>query len=877
MKKRKALQTISIMACLLLCMSAAHAAGTWEVMQSGTTRNLQGITGFDMENIYAVGASGTILNYNGSTWAAQSSGTSWTLYDVYGTDPGNIYAVGDYRGIFRNTGSGWSRINHQSLNRPLYAFGGPSAASGELIGVGQTQTIWVFFVRQYYNTVSGTNNSFSSQEHHLFSNSLRGLFTTPGGDVIVAGDSGLIAHYQGKDFWGHHKYSRFSTPTSRGLKDVWGTDINNLFAVGDSGTILRRADGGSWVSMQSNTSANLTAVWGTALDNVYAVGAGGTVMHFNGSTWSKITVPTTQQLNNIWGNSANEIFVVGNGGVIINYIGSQECYCPDESIGIQYRNADNTGWEPCSCAYYSAWCDPTTGICWQDPQKDYLTPDYPGIVSYDAERYCEELVALGYEDWRLPDINELRSLIRGNPDTEFPNGICPMWDGSTFEDGQNTSCFGGSDGNGPGIEGCYWPESLNGSCHRPDPATHGIHPLEYWAVGAASNRPDWIASVLFDLGAVTYNHINSLGEVRCIRDEPTVPVACEEYTACEPGETRQCTAVNGKPGAQACSADGTCWGPCESTSFDATPPPDDVCDQCDQMIITIRVPEELPAQPDQLMAFFYDAEGWAGIPMGPPDGGTDENVILNPAISPGNPYTMVLPACTYYRENCLVGDYQVFVGLYFTPDFPPLPQDGDYVWGHFDLSDAGLVTLGGGMQETYYLDITLEKCVDGYCDLPACPDPAMPYQCPDGECRADADDCCGPGQVRCEDDLCYDGACPTCGAGEPIPDDSDVWGCRFSNNYDSNSCADFAECDGWPNDQAAIEAACLATGSGASNCVCTRGASCRKERAMTSGTTQCTFKQDGKNYYAYGMPSIGCSFGGGSNFTNSPICGEYCE
>jgi|GEM_PF-3403323 len=45
---------------------------------------------------------------------------------------------------------------------------------------------------------------------------------------------------------------------------------------------------------------------------------------------------------------------------------------------------------------------------------------------------------------------------------------------------------------------------------------------------------------------------------------------------------------------------------------------------------------------------------------------------------------------------------------------------------------------------------------------------------------------------------------------------------------------------------------------------------------MISGTTQCNCKQGGKNYYAYGVPSIGCSFGG-SNFRNSPICSEYCE
>ena len=100
--------------------------------------------------------------------------------------------------------------------------------------------------------------------------------------------------------------------------------------------------------------------------------------------------------------------------------------------------------------------------------------------------------------------------------------------------------------------------------------------------------------------------------------------------------------------------------------------------------------------------------------MGPPDGGTDDNVILNPDISLGKPYVMTLPACTYYREKCLSGDYQLFVGLYFSTDFPPLLQDGDYVWG-IDLYDEGKFALGGGIPETMYFELTLEKCVDGSC------------------------------------------------------------------------------------------------------------------------------------------------------------------
>ncbi len=552
---------------MVLLSDHVHAA-QWELMDSGTRRDLHGITGFDIGTIYAVGATGTILRYDGSAWSPQDSGTTWTLYDIHGTGPDNVYAAGDYRGIFRNTGTGWSCVRKTQTKSPLYAFGGPRASSGELIGVGRTTT--THGVR--YNTVTGSGATFTSRGQLLFSNTLLGLFTTPGGDVIVTGTGGLIAQYQGYDPAMLDMYAVHATPTLRRINDVWGTDMDNLFAVGSGGTILRRA-GSGWVSMQSTTKADLNAVWGTAPDNVYAVGAKGTVLHYDGRSWNRIEVPTRQNLNDIWGASAHEVFAVGNRGVIIRSVGRQQCYCPDGTTAVQMRNAGDTGWDACSCAYYSVWCDNATGTCWQDPQKDYLTPDYPGVVSYDAQRYCDELVALGYDDWRLPDIVELRSLVRGNTETEYPDGSCPLWDGSPFEDAQDSACLGAGDGGGPGIEGCYWPEALGGSCHRPDPATHGAHALEYWAAGAASNRPEWIACVLFDSGAVTYNHINSLGEVRCIRDTATIPVSCDEPAACEPGATRRCTASNGKTGAQVCAAAGACWGPCESTSFDPSRQP----------------------------------------------------------------------------------------------------------------------------------------------------------------------------------------------------------------------------------------------------------------------------------------------------------------
>jgi len=102
---------------------------------------------------------------------------------------------------------------------------------------------------------------------------------------------------------------------------------------------------------------------------------------------------------------------------------------------------------------HSVWTDPDSGLMWQ---KEY----YPKNKNwYDAWAYCDLNYHHGFFDWRMPTISELRSLIRGCPDTET-GGSCGITDECTSYD----ACYDESCKSCELAETCYWPDDLGEDC-----------------------------------------------------------------------------------------------------------------------------------------------------------------------------------------------------------------------------------------------------------------------------------------------------------------------------------------------------------------------------------------------------------------------------
>jgi hypothetical protein len=147
-----------------------------------------------------------------------------------------------------------------------------------------------------------------------------------------------------------------------------------------------------------------------------------------------------------------------------------------------------------------SWRDPTSGLVWSNPPA---TADVPGALAY-----CESLTLDGHTDWRLPTITQLRTLVRGCPDT-MPGGMCKVSETCT----DLNSCYGGclqgcESLKGPGPGGCYWDAGLGTE-----------YCGSYWSATPRTDYANANWDLNFTVGDVMwmFSYVDAVS-VRCVRE-----------------------------------------------------------------------------------------------------------------------------------------------------------------------------------------------------------------------------------------------------------------------------------------------------------------------------------------------------------------------
>jgi len=226
----------------------------------------------------------------------QMTSTTMSFSNIWGSGPGDIYITGDNDTILHSTGDGiWTAVNPTATGMHYKGIWGSSENDVYTLcadGFGGNPMI-------LRSTGNGSWSPVAAPAEML------GIWGSAVDDIWAVGVNGTIRHSTGGNAW-----SISLSPTMNHLYSVWGTGKLNAYAVGSAGTILRW-NGMIWSVEPSGSPQNFGSVWGTSASDVYATAADGTVLHSTGDgKWSSQD-HTVMWVSTVWGSSSSDIYVVG--------------------------------------------------------------------------------------------------------------------------------------------------------------------------------------------------------------------------------------------------------------------------------------------------------------------------------------------------------------------------------------------------------------------------------------------------------------------------------------------------------------------------------------------------------------------------------------
>ncbi|MFW2387671.1 MAG: hypothetical protein ACN4G0_05010 [Polyangiales bacterium] len=142
-------------------------------------------------------------------------------------------------------------------------------------------------------------------------------------DVFAGNSNGDLLHYDGET------WTEVEVPNVNSIDDLWGTSANDLYAIYRSRVM--HFDGAEWSTVDTGlpTDVRWLAISGSGSDHVVLVGFepqapyAPRFAHFDGSDWEEHEVPTTDRLVDVWSAGPSATFAIGQSGSILRFDGQE--------------------------------------------------------------------------------------------------------------------------------------------------------------------------------------------------------------------------------------------------------------------------------------------------------------------------------------------------------------------------------------------------------------------------------------------------------------------------------------------------------------------------------------------------------------------------
>jgi len=238
---------------------------TWSLATTVTVEPatvLYAISGTRSDDVWAVGAGGVIVHWDGVAWTTTKISDVMYLNSVWGSSPTDVWASSGLEGkAFHYDGSAWTVA---------------------MLGAKSSGGIW----------------------------------GTAANDVWIGGRGGLALHWDGQT------WTTIPIPVQT-ISWIAGSGPNDVWAIGsDTGpSVLLHWDGQTWTrSPDGDNIGQLIALSATAPNNAWTVGYRGALAHWDGQTWTRSRVAYNGDLNSVFAFRDGTTWIAGNDGAILRRI-----------------------------------------------------------------------------------------------------------------------------------------------------------------------------------------------------------------------------------------------------------------------------------------------------------------------------------------------------------------------------------------------------------------------------------------------------------------------------------------------------------------------------------------------------------------------------